>query len=56
METYTATYTTDNGLTFQTMSVQEANFTKAYITVLLKIPREGMITDLTKAREGGAGL
>lgn len=51
MKTYTATYTTDKGLTFKRMSVQEENYTNAYINVLLKIPREGIITALIEARE-----
>lgn len=51
MKLWEVTYTLDKGQTYKTMSVRERDRSKAYIAVLLKIPREGIITDVVEIQE-----
>jgi hypothetical protein len=48
MKSWKVTYTEDNGLTYKTMTTEAETYSKAYINVLLKISKEGMVTEVTE--------
>lgn len=50
MKNWEVTYTEDNGLTYKTMTTEAEDKTKAYINVVLKIARDGIITDIKEIK------
>ena len=46
LKTFMARYTEDFGETYQMIIVNEENFTQAYVSAYIQIPKEAVITDL----------
>jgi len=46
MKNWIVTYTEDKGLTYKTMTTEAEDYTKAYLNVLFKISKDGMITEV----------
>ena len=51
MKSWKATYTEDIGTTYKTMTTEAETFTDAYINIVVKISKNGIITELEEIKE-----